>query len=181
MNSYKFYYFIDTLDVKILKKIKKNIIIIYRNYYQDPVAEELIKFKTYCQKNKIKFLISNNIKIVQNLNLDGIYIPAFNKKMLNYRNILPLNKLIIGSAHNINEIKIKEFQGVSNIFLSPIFKTSKNKKFLDIIKFNNLSKLTFKSVVALGGINKGNYKKIKMTNATGLAGITNILDVLKNA
>ena len=50
------------------------------------------------------------------------------------------NFKIIGSAHNSIEIKIKEKQNCEKIFISPIFKTEKNKKFLDTIKFNLISK-----------------------------------------
>ena len=39
------------------------------------------------------------------------------------------------------------------IFLSPIFKNNKNKKFLDVIKTNLLKKLTKNQIVLLGGIN----------------------------
>ena len=86
--------------------------------------------------------------------------------------------LIIGSAHNIKEIKIKEKQNVKLIFLSPIFKTKKNKNFLGIMRFNNLSQITKKPIVALGGINTINVKKLKMTNAFGFSGISHIKKIV---
>jgi thiamine-phosphate pyrophosphorylase len=49
---------------------------------------------------------------------------------------------IIGSAHNLKEIRIKENQSVEKIFLSSVFK--KNKNFLGINKFKILTKLTTK-------------------------------------
>ena len=45
------------------------------------------------------------------------YIPAFNKN-LGFKNITRNSFEIIGSAHNVSELKIKEKQGCSNIFLS---------------------------------------------------------------
>jgi thiamine-phosphate pyrophosphorylase len=80
---------------------------------------------------------------------------------------------VAGSAHNIKEIKIKEKQNVNLIFLSPLFKT-KEKNPLEIIKFNNLSNFTKKPIIALGGINTKNVKKLKMTNIFGFAGISHI-------
>ena len=68
------------------------------------------------------------------------------------------------------EIKIKEKQGVDIIFLSSIFK--KNKNYLGINRFNLLSKLTNKKIVALGGISNFNLKKLKLTNCYGFAGIS---------
>ena len=49
-----------------------------------------------------------------------MYIPSFNKN-LGFRNIVKKNFEILGSAHNVAEVKIKEKQGCSAIFLSPIF------------------------------------------------------------
>ena len=44
------------------------------------------------------------------------------KKLINFKNLsLKKNFKLIGSAHNLNEIKIKEKQGCEEIFLSPIF------------------------------------------------------------
>jgi len=102
-------------------------------------------------------------------NLDGTYIPSFNNdfRHLNYKT--KSGFLIIGSAHNLKEIKIKEAQKVSKIFISSIFKKEKN--YLGLYKFKNLSKNTKKKVIALGGINKENLKKINLLNVAGFAGI----------
>ena len=78
----------------------------------------------------------------------------------------------MGSAHSLKEIKIKEKQNVDLIFLSPLFKVKKNKKYLNIIKFNILSNLTKKKLIALGGINEKNIKMIKIANAHGYSGIS---------
>ena len=77
---------------------------------------------------------------------------------------------IIGSAHNLKEIKIKELQKVNKIFLSSLFK--KNKNYLGINKFKLLSNLTKKKVVILGGISKKNKKLIKLLNNSEFAGIS---------
>ena len=79
---------------------------------------------------------------------------------------------IIGSAHNINEVKIKEMQNCEEIFISPIFKTSKHKNFLNILKFNLITKETKVKIVALGGINDQNLKKINLTKSKGVASIS---------
>ncbi len=50
------------------------------------------------------------------MDLDGVYIPSFNNdlKHLNYPK--KKNFLVLGSAHNIKEIRIKEMQKVDSIF-----------------------------------------------------------------
>ena len=79
---------------------------------------------------------------------------------------------IIGSAHNATELKIKEKQGCSLIFLSPIFKNSKNKKFLDVIKANFLKKFTKSQIVLLGGVNLKTLKRSKLCTPSGVAAIS---------
>ena len=174
----KYYYFIDKLDIEEIKNINNKIAVIYRNYQNKPTFSEIKKFYSFCKKKQIKFFISNYFDIAIKLNLDGFYIPSFNTKFYLKKNYHKKEFLIIGSAHNIKEIKIKEKQNVKLIFLSPIFKTKKNKNFLGIIRFNNLSQITKKPIVALGGINTINIKKLKMTNAFGFSGISHIKKIV---
>ena len=165
----KKYYFINKFDPYHIKKLNKNISIIYRNYNSIINVSLLIKIKNFCRKNRRKFYLSNNVKLALKLNLDGVYLPSFNKslKHLNYQ--IKKDFLIIGSAHNLLEIRIKEKQKISHIFISSIFKKEKN--YLGFYKFNNLSKMTKKKIIALGGINNNNIRKINMLNISGFAAI----------
>ena len=165
----KKYYFINKFDPYHIKKLNKNISIIYRNYNSIINVSLLIKIKNFCRKNRRKFYLSNNVKLALKLNLDGVYLPSFNKslKHLNYQ--IKKDFLIIGSAHNLLEIRIKEKQKISHIFISSIFKKEKN--YLGFYKFNNLSKMTKKKIIALGGINNNNVRKINMLNISGFAAI----------
>ena len=79
---------------------------------------------------------------------------------------------LIGSAHNLKEIRNKEIQKVSYLFLSPLFLSKKNEKSLGIYKFMNLSGKTRKKIVCLGGINKDNIKKINLIKPYGIAAIS---------
>ena len=104
------------------------------------------------------------------LNLDGAYIPSFNKDKKHLSFSYKKNFLIIGSAHNNKEIKIKESQRVKVLFLSSLFK--KNKNYLGFNKFKLLSQLSNKKIIALGGISSKNLKKLRMLNCFGFAGIS---------
>ena len=85
---------------------------------------------------------------------------------------LKKNFKLIGSAHNLAEIRIKEKQNVTSIFISSIFKNNKSNKFLGIYKFFNLMSLTKKNVVCLGGINKNNVKKIDLLSISSFGSIS---------
>ena len=165
------YYFISKFDTNNINKQDKLTTIIFRNYSTKTLDENLIlKLKRYCKKKSIKFYLSNDFKLAIRLNLDGVYIPAFNNSFKHLSYSVKKNFKIIGSAHNLKEIKEKENQNVEKIFLSSLFK--KNKNYLGINKFRLLSNLTKKRVVVLGGVSKVNLKKLKLLNQLEFAGIS---------
>ena len=165
------YYFINTLDTNNLQKQDKDTIIIYRNYSSSNIdIDKLIQLRNFLKKKGNKLLLANNFKLALKLRLDGVYIPSFNKDFNHLAYSIFLNFIVVGSAHNLKEIRIKELQQVRNIFLSSVFK--KNKNYLGLNKFKILNKYTKKNVVALGGISKKNIKQIKLTNVYSIAGIS---------
>jgi thiamine-phosphate pyrophosphorylase len=167
----KKYYFINKFDTNSIEKQDKQTVIIYRNYTLKQSDQSIIiKIKNYCKKKSIKFYLSNNIKLAIKLDLDGAYIPAFNRNFEHLSYSFKKKFQIIGSAHNLKEIRIKEIQKVNTIFLSSLFK--KNKNFLGINKFKILSKLSDKEIIALGGISKLNLKILKNLKIKGFAGIS---------
>ena len=171
INVMRKYYFINKLDTNNIDKQDKQTTIIYRNYTTKIVDQTLIlKIKRYCKKKSIKFYLSNNIKMAIKLNLDGVYIPSFNRSLKHLAYSFKKNFKIIGSAHNLKEVRIKEKQNVSKIFLSSLFK--KNKNFLGMNKFKLLSKLTNKDVVVLGGVSEKNKKKLSLLDKYDFAGIS---------
>jgi thiamine-phosphate pyrophosphorylase len=166
----KKYYFINKFNQSHIDKQDKRTIIIFRNYDQKVDEKLIIKIKNYCKKKGNKFLLSNNIKLAIKLDLDGAYIPSFNKNKKHLSYSFKKKFIILGSSHNVYEIRIKELQGVGAIFLSSVFK--KNKNYLGINRFKLLSHLTKKPFIALGGISNSNLKKLKLINCSGFAGIS---------
>ena len=165
------YYFISNFDTNNINQQNKQTIIIYRNYSSKKIDKtKILKFKSYCKKKGLKFYLSNDIKLAVKLKLDGAYIPSFNKKFDHLSYFYKKNFEIIGSAHNLKEIRLKELQKVNKIFLSSLFK--KNKNFLGINRFRHLSNLTKKNIVVLGGVSKKNLKLLKLVNCKEFAGIS---------
>ena len=166
----KKYYFINKFDQSHLDKQDQETTIIYRNYDQIIDEKLILRIKSYCKKRGLKFLLSNNIRLSIKLGLDGAYIPSFNKNKKHLSYSFKKNFIILGSAHNIYEMRFKELQNVKLIFLSSLFK--KNKNFLNIYKFKLLSSLSKKPIIALGGISNNNLKKLSLVNCLGFAGIS---------
>jgi len=164
------YYFINKFDTNNIDKQDKQTTIIYRNYSIKIDPSLILKIKRYCKKKSIKFYLSNNIRLAIKLNLEGAYIPSFNKSLKHLAYSYKRNFKIVGSAHNLKEIRIKENQNVTKIFLSSLFK--RNKNFLGINRFKLLSKLTKKNIVILGGISSNNKKKLSLLDQSDFAGIS---------
>ena len=154
-NLFKIFHFIDKYNETYLEKIDKNVSIIFRNYNKDLNIDTILKIKKHCKKYKRKFYLANNCKMAWNLDLDGYYIPAFNKSFKHLSLSRKKNFLIIGSAHNLGEINYKIKQKCELIFLSPIFEVKKK-------------------IIALGGIQYSNLNKIYISRASGYASISMI-------
>ena len=77
----KIFCFISKYQENYIKRLQKNIAIIYRNYNKNINKTEITKIKTLCKKDNRKFFLANNVKIAIQLNLDGVYIPSFNKEL----------------------------------------------------------------------------------------------------
>ena len=174
----KYYCFIEKYQSELVNNLPKNSTIIYRNYQKPFDLSTIIKLKKICKKKNLNFILSNNIKLAIKLNLDGAYIPSFNKNLTHNSFQLKKKFKLIGSAHNLKEIRVKELQNVRCIFLSPLFKTSKYKNFLGVYRFLKLTKFTKKDIVSLGGINKNNLKQLKLLSINNIASISMFQNLL---
>ena len=166
------YFFIKEFNVNQLSKLSKGINIIYRNYDYKIDEKNLILLKNLSRNKSFKIFLSNNLKLALKYKFDGLYLPSFNKIIKKNFSVDKKKFKIIGSAHNIPELIIKKKQGCEKIFLSPLFKNTKNSNYLDVVKFNLISNQFKNNIVALGGINKNNIRKLKMLKISGFAGIS---------
>ncbi len=166
----KLYIFLDQYNKLIFENNNTNLGVIYRNYHSRRREEELVKIAKFCKKKRYKLYVSNDIKLALKVKADGIYIPAFNKTM-RYNNLGNRKLTIIGSAHNQKEIHEKISQKCNILFLAPIFNVKKKNQYLDIYKFNYLSRSNKITFLALGGINEKNIIKTKLLNIKGFGAI----------
>tara|TARA_B100001175_G_C19495550_1_gene635067 strand:- start:1556 stop:2107 length:552 start_codon:yes stop_codon:yes gene_type:complete len=168
-NLYKQYYFIKKFNIEELSKLNPGISIIFRNYNNKLDKKLLISLTNFCHKKNIKVYLANNVKLAIKFNFDGAYIPAFNKDFRSNSFKFKKKFHLIGSAHNLKEIRIKEKQNINEIFIASLFKIKKT--YLGINKFKNLSNQTNLPVIALGGINYKNIKSLNLIKLKGFSGI----------
>ena len=164
--------FTDEYNKEIFEnKNHNNIGIIYRNYNSGNREEQLIKIAHACKRKRFQLFVSNDKKLAYKYKADGIYIPSFNKTE-KFSNLEKKQIKIIGSAHSQKEIQKKIQQNCEAIFLSPIFNVKKSKSYLNLYKFNNLSRLNKTNILALGGISEKNIRQLKLLSIKGFGGIS---------
>jgi len=169
----KYYLIIESIrDIDLSNiKLTQKFIIIYRNKNKKKDnIEKLLKFRRLCKLKRIGFFISNDLNLMFNLNADGIYISANNKK-IGLNKLKNSNYKIIGSAHNIKELNIKALQGCTDFIFSRLFNTNYTEKkgFMGVIRFN-LFKLSRKeSLIPLGGIRLSNLNKLNLVKSSSFA------------
>jgi thiamine-phosphate pyrophosphorylase len=129
------------------------------------------KIHQICKKNKVKFLVNDDPVLSKKLNADGCHLGQKDMSVKNARKIIG-NKIIGITCHDsIRLAKAAITENVSYIafgaFFSTVTKKVKFKANTKILK--EIKKLTNTPIVAIGGINFDNYKKLLLNNANLLA------------
>jgi thiamine-phosphate pyrophosphorylase len=173
------FFFTSSLNSIIKKNLRKliNVSIVYKLDNNNLNINEFLKIKEFCKKERIKIYFPDNIKLAIKLGVDGLFISSKNNKIFQ-----PYKKSfkIIGAIHNQNEFYFKLLQKCEYLFLSPIFNNPKysDNKILGTIKFNLISQNWKYKLIALGGINSKNFKKIYLTKSTGVGFVSWINEAL---
>jgi thiamine-phosphate pyrophosphorylase len=129
------------------------------------------KINQICKKNGVKFLVNDDPMLSKKLNADGCHLGQKDMSLSEARKIVG-NKIIGITCHNsikLARVAIKE--KASYIAFGAFFSTTTKKvKFKASTKIlNKVKKLTKTPIVAIGGINFNNYKKLLLNNANLLA------------
>jgi thiamine monophosphate synthase len=170
VNNYrlKYYIFLDELNEKIIKNIQnlKKRKIDLKLIVSEKILFSILNFVKY---NKIPFFIIDNAKLATKYKANGIFLTSKNRNLINITKGSQRIE-VIGSAHNQYEYFIKERQGCSTIFLSPIFYNKKYtlNKILHTLRFNLITLNWKKSIGALGGISLRNLKLISLTKSKSI-------------
>ena len=129
------------------------------------------KIHLICKKYNVKFLVNDDPILSKKLNADGCHLGQKDMNITEARKII--GKKIIGiTCHNsINLAKAAIKKKADYIAFGAFFSTKTKKvKYKATTKIlNKMKKLTETPIVAIGGINLNNYKKLLLNNANLLA------------
>jgi len=129
------------------------------------------KIKKICKKFKVKFLINDDTFLAKKLNADGCHLGQNDMKINKARKLIG-DKIIGITCHNSIKLAKVALRNKADYlafgaFYSTRTKKTKYKSSFNIIK--KVRKITKTPIVAIGGINSDNYKKLLLNKANLLA------------
>ena len=129
------------------------------------------KIKLICKKYNVKFLVNDDPILAKKINADGCHLGQKDTDIITARKIL--GKKIIGiTCHNSIPLAKKALKNNADYLAFGAFFSTKTKKVkfranISIIK--KIKQLTNKPIIAIGGINEKNYRKLLLNNVNFLA------------
>jgi len=165
----KFFY--DDLD-KILKQ-KKTVFFQLRlkNLSFEKKYSIGKKIQKICKKYKTKFLVNDDVLLAKKLNSDGCHLGQNDMKITKARKILK-NKIIGVTCHNsikLAKLAIKNKADYLAFGRFNVSATKKTKYKANLKLLKKIKTITKTPIVAIGGINSNNYKKLLLNKANLLA------------
>ena len=129
------------------------------------------KIKKICKNYEVKFLINDDPKLARKLNADGCHLGQKDMNIIKARKILK-NKIIGVTCHNSINLAKNAINASADYLAFGAFYSSKTKvvRYKANLKILKLAKkITNTPIVAIGGINQNNYKKLLLNKANFLA------------
>ena len=129
------------------------------------------KIKKICKKFNVKFLINDDVLLAKKLNADGCHLGQKDMDIFDAKKIIG-NKIIGITCHNSITLVKRAIANKANYLALGAFNFSKTKKVRYKATINLLKKvrkITKVQIVAIGGINSNNYKKLLLNKANFLA------------
>ena len=163
-------FYVDLIDVLKQKKV---------SFFQLRLKKENFKkklkigreIKRICKKFNVKFLVNDDVYLAKKLNADGCHLGQKDMNILEARKLIG-NKLIGITCHNSIKLARIAIKNKASYIAFGAFNSSKTKKIKHKASINLLKKakmITKTPIVAIGGINSKNYKKLLLNKANFLA------------
>jgi len=180
-NNKKYIYLISPL--KINKSFYNDLIEVFKckkvGFFQLRLKKENFKkklligkkIKRICKKYNVKFLINDDVKLTKKLDADGCHLGQKDMNIFEARKFI--SKKIIGiTCHNSIKLANIALKSKADYIAFGAFYSSKTKnvKYRASIRIlKKARKITKAPIVAIGGINSSNYKKLLLNKANFLA------------
>ena len=181
INKNKFIYLISPLKIKksfysdLIKVFKTNKVSFFQlRLKKESFKKKLIigkKIKKICKNFNVKFLVNDDVFLTKKLKADGCHLGQNDMKILDARKLIG-NKIIGVTCHNSIRLAKIAIKNKADYLAFGAFNLSKTKKIkyrATIKTLKKARKITKAPIVAIGGINSKNYKKLLLNKVNFLA------------
>lgn len=148
---------------ELAQNLPAQSVLVYRHFSEPNRRKIAMKLKRLCHQQKAKLLIGADPKLARIVGADGVHLPQAMIKQLPAIRAKYRFSLITCAAHNVCVARQAVKNGAMAVIVSCVFpssSTSANAP-LENCRFRSFVKKTNAPVIALGGINENNVKKLK--------------------
>lgn len=145
-----------------------------KNMPHDELVKEAICIKEIAAKYNVPVVIDDDIYAVIEAGVDGVHIGQNDMDYVEARKLLGDDKIIGMTAPSVTLAKKAEELGADYIGAGAVFNTStkKDTKPLELSTLKEICNSVSIPVVAIGGIDHSNVRKLKETDIDGVAVIS---------
>ncbi len=140
-----------------------------------PIAREL---KNLCAEHNVLFIINDYLDIALAADADGLHLGQDDLPIRAARQLLPIDKILGGSATSVDRAITAESDGADYIAVGSIYPTTSKKTatVIGLAMLQQVRQATSLPLVAIGGINQGNATEVIAAGANSVAVISAVLD-----
>ncbi len=181
INNKKYIYLISPLKIKksfyndLIEVLKyKKVSFFQLRLKKENFKKKLLigkKIKKICKKYDVKFLINDDVNLSKKLDADGCHLGQKDMNIFEARKLIG-NKIIGITCHNSIKLANIAVKNKADYIAFGAFYSSKTKKVkykAPIQILRKARKIIKTPIVAIGGINSSNYKKLLLNKANFLA------------
>ena len=147
-----------------------------KNLDDDSFLQLALEIKEIAAKYKVPFVINDNINVALACGADGVHVGQKDMAAKDVRKIIGSDKILGVSAQTVEQAVAAEENGADYLGVGSVFSTS-TKLDADAVSFETLKEICQAvsiPVVAIGGINKDNARKLKGSGIDGIAVVSAI-------
>ncbi|WP_368233686.1 thiamine phosphate synthase [Anaerotruncus rubiinfantis] len=137
---------------------------------------EARRIKAVTDRYGVPFVINDNVRVALACGADGVHVGQEDMEAGDVRKLLGPDKILGVSAHTMEEARLAEARGADYLGVGAVFSTS-TKLDVNTLPFETLREICGAvsiPVVAIGGINRDNIRKLKGSGIGGVAVISAI-------
>ena len=137
---------------------------------------EARRIKAVTDRYGVPFVINDNVRVALACGADGVHVGQEDMEAGDVRKLLGPDKILGVSAHTMEEARLAAARGADYLGVGAVFSTS-TKLDVNTLPFETLREICGAvsiPVVAIGGINRDNIRKLKGSGIGGVAVISAI-------